>query len=111
MSLAGLGSYLSGILFEGLLIGFIFWSITFITMESTSLLGALRSALFAEVVGNLPYLWELPATSPPSAAMALVAAVIFVRLIMRVGELTAAKAAYGTAMTYFVLVAMVTCAA
>ncbi len=107
--MAGLGTYLSGVLLEGLLIGFLFWSITFITIESTSLGGALRAALLAEAVGNLPYLWQLPATSPPSMAMAVVAAVIFVRLIMRVGELPMAKAVYGTAMTYFVLVAIVTC--
>ena len=107
--MAGLGTYLSGILLEGLLIGFLFWSITFITMESTSLSGALRAALIAEAVGNLPYLWQLPATSPSGMLMALVAAVVFVRLIMRVGELTAFKAVYGTAMTYFVLVAIVTC--
>ena len=41
--------------------------------------------------------------------MSLVAAVVFVRLIMRVGELTAGKAFYGVAMTYFVLIALVTC--
>ena len=105
----GVFQYLTSIVLEGILIGFVFWLITYITIESSSLWGAVRASLIAETVGNIPYLWELPSTSAPAMAMSLVAAVIFVRLVMRVGELTAAKAAYGTAMTYFVLVALVTC--
>lgn len=107
--MAALGNYLSGVLIEGLLIGVIFWIITLITIESTSLWGAVRSAVLAETVGNISYLWGLPATSPPGILMSLLAAVIFVRLVLRIGELTPTKAVYGTAMTYFVLVALVTC--
>ncbi|XOV84849.1 MAG: hypothetical protein ACFHXK_06935 [bacterium] len=102
-------TYLIGVALEGTLIGVLFWVITLITIESTSLSGALRAGLIAEAVGNLPYLWGLPAITPPGLLMSLVAAVIFVKLIVRVGELTAGKAFYGVAMTYFVLVALVTC--
>lgn len=91
------------------MIGLVFWIITYITVESTSLGGALRSGIIAEIVGNIPYLWGLPGISPPSILMSLVAAVIFVRLILRIGELTAFKAIYATAMSYFVLSALVTC--
>ena len=102
-------TYIVGVALEGILLGGLFWVITLITVESTSLMGALRAGLIAEVVGNLPYLWGLPATTPPALLMSLVAAVIFVKLILRIGELTGGKAFYGTAMTYFVLVALVTC--
>lgn len=102
-------TYLIGVALEGTLLGVLFWVITLITVESTSLVGALRSAFIAEAVGNIPYLWGLPATTPPGLLMSLVAAAIFVRLIMRIGELTAGKAFYGVAMTYFVLIALVTC--
>lgn len=102
-------TYLVGVAMEGALLGVLFWVITLITVESTNLVGALRSAFIAEAVGNIPYLWGLPATTPPGLLMSLVAAFIFIRLIMRVGELTAGKAFYGVAMTYFVLIALVTC--
>ncbi|MCR9260375.1 MAG: hypothetical protein NXH95_11675 [Pseudomonadaceae bacterium] len=102
-------TYLVGVAMEGALLGVLFWVITLITVESTSLVGALRSAFIAEAVGNIPYLWGLPATTPPGLLMSLVAAFIFIRLIMRIGELTAGKAFYGVAMTYFVLIALVTC--
>ena len=104
-----LTTYLIGVALEGILLGVLFWVITLITVESTSLSGALRSGLIAEAVGNIPYLWGLPAITPPGMLMSLVAAVIFVKLIVRIGELTAGKAFYGVAMTYFVLVALVTC--
>ena len=107
--LSALGNYVSGVLAEGVLIGVIFWIITYITIESSSLWGAVASAITAEIVGNAPYLWGLPATSPPGMLMSLIAAMIFIRLILRVGELTLTKAVYGTSMTYFVLVALVTC--
>ena len=107
--MSAVATYLSGIFLEGLLIGFIFWFITYITIESSSLSGALRAGLLSEVVGNIPYLWGLPATSPPSMLMSLVAAVIFVRLILRIGELSAAKSIYGLVMCYFILTALVTC--
>ena len=108
--MAGVFQYLSSIFLEGIVIGFVFWLITYITIESSSLWGAVRASLIAETVGNIPYLWELPSTSAPALAMSLVAAVLFISLIMRVGELSVAKAIYGTAMTYFVMVALVTCA-
>lgn len=108
--MAGVFQYLTSIFLEGIVIGFVFWLITYITIESSSLWGAVRASLIAETVGNIPYLWELPPTSAPALAMSLVAAVLFIILIMRVGELSGAKATYGTAMTYFVMVALVTCA-
>lgn len=104
-----LWNYLSGVLIEGLLIGMVFWAITYVIMESTSLYGALRAGLVSELVGNITYFWDIGATEPPSLLMSVVAAVIFVRMIIRVGELTMAKAIYGTTMTYFVLVAVVAC--
>jgi len=103
------GQYVVGVVFEGVMIGVLFWGITFITMESSSLWGAVRASLVAEVVGNTPYLWSLPATSPPGIAMTIIAVGIFAYLVLKVGELTPAKVFYGTAMTYFVLVALVTC--
>jgi hypothetical protein len=108
--LDGVFEYLTSIFLEGIVIGFVFWMITYITIESTSLWGAVRASLIAETVGNIPYLWELPSTSAPAMAMSLVAAILFIRLILQVGELTVAKATYGTTMTYFVMVALVTCA-
>ena len=107
--LANLGHYLSSVILEGITFGILFWVITCITVESSSLWGAVRAALIAETVGNLPYLAGVPATEPPAILTTLVAAFIFVRLILRVGELTPGKALYGTTMTYFVLVALVTC--
>jgi hypothetical protein len=107
--MSALASYISGVFLEGLLIGFIFWFVTYITIESSSLSGALRAGLMSEAIGNIPYLWGLPATSPPSMLMSLLAAIIFVRLIMRIGELNAFKAIYGIVMCYFILTALVTC--
>jgi hypothetical protein len=104
-----LGSYLVSVFLEGLLLGGLFWVITLITVESSSLLSALLAGFIAEAVGNLPYFWDLPATSPPGLLMSFVGAVVFVRMILRAGELTFGKAFYGTTMTYFVLVALVTC--
>lgn len=106
-----LWSYLSSVLIEGLLIGAVFWAVTYIVMESTSIGGALRAGLVSELVGNIPYFWGLGATDPPSLVMSIIAAIIFVRMIVRVGELTVGRAIYGTTMTYFVLVAVVTCSA
>ena len=107
--MAAVASYITGVFLEGLLLGLIFWIMTYINIESSSLAGALRSSVIAEIVGNIPYLWGLPGTSPPSILMSLVAAVIFVRLIIRIGELSAGKAIYGTSMSYFFLAALVTC--
>jgi len=105
----GLSNYLAGVVIEGVMIGVIFWVITFITMESNSLLVAVRSSLIAELIGNIPYLWEIPPLDPISLVMTLVAAVVLVRLVIRAGELTLGKVIYGTSMTYFILVAIVTC--
>jgi hypothetical protein len=107
--LAGIGTYLLSLLTEGVVIGMLFWAITYLTLESTSLSGALRAAFIAEAVGNLPYLFGTPGLSPPGIAMTMIAALIFWRLIIRIGELTPFKAAYGVSMTYFVLVALVAC--
>ncbi|MEM7000455.1 MAG: hypothetical protein AAF529_06680 [Pseudomonadota bacterium] len=79
-------------------------------MEGTNLLGALRAGLISEAVANLPYLLGHDALSPISLAMMVVGAYVFVRSIDRVGELTAIKAWYGILMTYFMLVAVVSCA-
>ena len=86
------------------------WCITYITIESTSLRGALRAGLISEAIGNIPYLFAVPAVSPPGIAMSLLAAFVFIRVILRVGELTPLKAGYGVGMTYFVLLAIVSCA-
>lgn len=102
--------YLLGVLIEGLVIGALFWVITYLTVESTDLLAAVRSALIAETVGNLPYLFGVGALTPPGAIMAMVGMFVFVRLIVNVGELTWLTASYTTLMTYFALVAVVSCA-
>ncbi len=107
--MANVGYYLWSVVQEGFVFGILFWVITLITVESTSLWGALRSALLAETVGNLPYLAGISGTDPPSILTTLIGAAIFVSLILRVGELTPGKALYGTTMTYFMLVALVTC--
>lgn len=103
-------NYIFGVVGEGLVIGFLFYAITYITIESTSLGGAVKAALVSEAIGNIPYLFGVEPLETPSIAMALVAAVIFTRMILRVGELTPLKASYGVAMTYFVLIAVVSCA-
>ena len=107
----GLGQYVYGVVTEGLLIGALFWVITYITIESTTLWYALRASLIAEMVGNLPYLAGVDGLSPPGILMTVFAFAIFARLIIKTGELPAGKAIYGVSMTYFVLVAMVTCSA
>ena len=107
--MANVWDYLGGVALEGLLVGFAFWILTYITMESSSLRGAVRAGLISEAVGNLPYLAGIGATEPPGILMAIVGAVVFVRVILSVGELTVGKASYGVLMTYFFLVALVTC--
>ena len=104
-----IGYYLFSILLEGLVFAFLFWAITYITIESSSLSGAIKAALIAEAVGNLPYLAELPAISAPGLLTTVFAAILFCWLILRVGELTLGRAIYGVTMTYFVLVAAVSC--
>ena len=107
--MAELWTYLYSVVLEGAAIGIVFWIICYITVESSSLWGAIRAAIIAELLGNIPYLWGLDATSGPGMICGLAAAVLFVYLIQRVGELTAMRAAYATAMTYFALVAIVAC--
>ena len=102
-------TYLMGVGLEGVLIGFLFWGITYIVLESTSLSGALRAGLISEAVANIPYLFGIPAISPPSFAMTAVGAVVFVRMIQKVGELTLGRACVGATMTYFALIAIVAC--
>ncbi len=103
-------AYIWGVASEGVVVALLFWCITYITIESTSLRGALRAGLISEAIGNIPYIFAVPAVSPPGIAMALVGAFIFIRVILRVGELTPLKAGYGVGMTYFVLLAIVSCA-
>ena len=103
-------NYIFGVVGEGLVIGILFWAIAYITIESTSLGGAVKAALISELIGNIPYLFGVEPLEAPAIMMALVAAIIFTRLILRVGELTPLKASYGVAMTYFVLIAVVSCA-
>ncbi len=103
-------TYSTGVLLEGLLVGFAFWIITYVTLESTSLVAAVRAGLISEAVGNLGYLAGLGALDLPSLLMTLVGGALFVRVILRVGELTLAKAFLGISMTYFFLVALVACA-
>ena len=104
-----IGYYLLSIVLEGFVFAFLFWAITYIAIESTSLSGALRAALIAEAVGNLPYLADLPGFSAPGVLATVIAGILFCWLIMRVGELTLGKAIYGVSMTYFVLVAAISC--
>ncbi len=102
-------TYLIGVLTEGLLIGGLFWVISYMILESTSLFGALRAGLIAELVGNIHYLWGIPAVSPPGMVMTLIGMAVFVRLILSVGELTLGRTLTGVCMTYFALIALVTC--
>ena len=51
-----IANYIFSVALEGLALGFLFWAITYITVESTSLPGAIKAGLGAEIVGNLPYL-------------------------------------------------------
>ncbi|MEM7099589.1 MAG: hypothetical protein AAF541_15090 [Pseudomonadota bacterium] len=108
-ALSVIGNYLFSVIIEGLTLGFLFWAITYVTVESTSLSGAVKAGLVAEIVGNLPYLAGLPATSAPGVLTGFVSAILFCWLITRVGELTFGKAIYGVATTYFVLIAIVSC--
>lgn len=101
--------YLWGTLSEGVVIGILFWLILYITVESSNGWAAVRAGIVSELIGNLPYLWGEPSLSPISLLMSLVGAVLFVRLILRVGELTPLKATYGIVTTYFALVAVVAC--
>ena len=107
--LENIGTYLVSIALEGVLFAVIFWVLMFLTVERTSMIGAVRAALVAEAVGNLAYLAGEGGMSPPSLLLTLVSVGIFLRMILRVGELSLGKAAYGTSMTYFILVALVTC--
>ena len=107
--MASFGGYLVDSVLEGLVIGFVFWLILLITVEGTSLWAAVRAAVVAEFIGNLPYLAGMSAIDPPTILTTLIGAVVFVRLILRVGELTAFKASYGVLMTYFVIAALYTC--
>jgi len=102
--------YLWGVASEGLVVGMLFWVIMYLTVEGTSLIGALRAGLISEAVGNLPYLLGEGPTSPISIAMLAVGGYVFYNRIMRVGELTPLKAIYGLLMTYFALSALVACA-
>ena len=103
-------NYIGLVGIEGFVFGLLFWVITYITLESTSMWGALRSALIAEAIGNLPYIFGVPPLAPPSILFTLMAAFVFVYLILKVGELSFGRATYATATTYFVLVALVACA-
>ncbi|NOX51188.1 MAG: hypothetical protein GXP16_11750 [Gammaproteobacteria bacterium] len=103
------GTYLLSIITEGFVIALLFWIITYITIESTSLAGTFRAGLIGEAVGNVVYLFDLPATSPPGILMAMVGAYVFIHQVLRIGELTPMKAFYGVAMTYFALIALFTC--
>lgn len=95
---------------EGVVIALFFWGILYVTVESSSLAGALRAGLISESLGNLPYLFGEPSLGPISLIMSLVGAVIFVLLILKVGELNLLKALYGILTTYFALVAVIACA-
>ncbi|MEM7079409.1 MAG: hypothetical protein AAF513_12345 [Pseudomonadota bacterium] len=106
-----LWDYLQAVFMEGLIIGAVFWSLVYVVVGSSSFVAALRSAFIAEAIGNLPYFWGITSTEPPNLLMGLVGAIIFVRLIVRVGELTMTQTIYGTTMTYFFLVALTACAA
>ena len=108
--MAAIWAYVSDVLLEGIGIALAFWIITYLTLESTSLAGALRAGLASEAVGNLPYLAGIGAMEPPSIIMTLVGAALFVRIILRVGELTLIKVLLGLLMSYFFLVALVACA-
>jgi hypothetical protein len=102
-------TYLVGVLLEGLLIGFAFWLITYMTLEISSLRGALRAGLISEAIGNVPYLAGMGPLDLPALIMTLIAGVVFVRVILRVGELSISKVLFGLMMTYFFLVALVAC--
>ena len=88
----------------------LFWLITAVTIETTSKLGALQAALYAEAFGNLPYLWGESALGPVGLTMTILGMALFVRMILRVGELNLLKSVYGVLTTYFMLVAVVSCA-
>ena len=81
--MSALSNYLIGSITEGIVVGLVFWVITLITVEGTSFVGALRSALLAEFIGNLPYLAGLSALDPPTILTTLIAAVVFVRLVVK----------------------------
>jgi hypothetical protein len=89
---------------EGIVIAFLFWGILYVTVESSSLGGAVRAGLISESIGNLPYLFGEAGLGPVGLIMSLVEAEIFIRLIFKVGELNLLKAVYGVLTTYFALV-------
>ncbi len=106
---ANIGQYFLNTLIEGAVIGFIFWILIYITFEGTSLWPSIRTGILSELIGNLPYLAAMPAFSPTGIFMTVLAAGIFVKLILEVGELTLGRAAYGILTTYFFLTAIVAC--
>ena len=108
--MVGFVDYILGVAGEGFLIAILFWSISYIVIESTSLRGALRAGLVSESIGNIPYLFGATALTAPALAMSVVGGIIFVRMILSIGELTLLKAIYGVSMTYFALIAIVSCA-
>ena len=109
--ISNIGDYLSSIFLEGLLFALLFWVVGYITVERSSLWIAIRASLLAEVIANLPYLAGVPASTPPGILMTLVGAVIFVRLVVRAGELSLGQTSYATLTSYFILVAVVACQA
>ena len=108
--MAELWAYAWGVFSEGIVIAFLFWGILYVTVESSSLGGAVRAGLISESIGNLPYLFGEAALGPVGLIMSLVGAVIFVRLILKVGELNLLKVIYGVLTTNFALVGVVACA-
>lgn len=104
------GTYLWGVISEGALISFLFWIIVYLTVERTSLYVAIKAGLISEAIGNLPYLAGEGPLGEVSLLMSVVAAAVFVWIILRAGELTALKAVYGIFTTYFALIAVVACA-
>lgn len=106
-----LWEYLLAVAMEGVIIGTVFWSLIYVVVGSSSFSAALRSALIAELIGNVTYFWGITTLEVPSLLTGLLGALIFVRLIVRVGELTLAQTLYGTTMTYFFLVALSACSA
>jgi hypothetical protein len=65
---------------EGIVIAFLFWGILYVTVESSSLGGAVRAGLISESIGNLPYLFGEAGLGPVGLIMSLVEAEIFIRI-------------------------------
>jgi hypothetical protein len=108
--MAQIWAYVTGVLVEGIVVGIAFWVITYITLESSSFAAAVRAGIISEVVGNLTYLAGLGPMEPPSILMTLVGGALFVRIVLRAGELTPLQAVASLTMTYFFMVALVACA-